>query len=69
MSKQYLLMPRQKVEKPSKKVVVTIPAWLWGIVETDLKDRIGESDSEKVKTMVVAFLSEQGYFLNKGVKA
>ena len=47
-----------------KKVLVSLPD---GIYETvhNLKGKLGESDSEVVRTMVISFLSEKGYLAKK----
>ena len=47
-----------------KKVLVSLPEGIFSLVR-DLKGKLGESDSEVVRTMVISFLSEKGY-LAKG---
>jgi len=47
-----------------KKVLVSLPEGIFKLVR-DLKGKLGESDSEVVRTMVISFLSEKGY-LAKG---
>ena len=47
-----------------KKILVSLPDGIYKIVR-DLKGKIGESDSEVVRSMVISFLSEKGY-LAKG---
>ena len=47
-----------------KKVLVSLPEGIYKIVE-DLKGKIGDSDSEVVRTMVISFLSEKGYLTKK----
>lgn len=47
-----------------KRVLVSIPEGTLKIVR-DLKGKFGESDSEIIRSIVVAYLSEKGY-LNKG---
>lgn len=47
-----------------KKVLVSLPEGIYKIVE-DLKGKIGDSDSEVVRTMVISFLSEKGYLAKK----
>lgn len=47
-----------------KKVLVSLPEGIYKIVK-DLKGKIGESDSEVVRTMVISFLSEKGYLVKK----
>lgn len=43
-----------------KKVLVSLPEGIFRIIR-DLKGKIGESDSEVVRNIVIAYLSEQGY--------
>ncbi len=47
-----------------KKILVSLPEGIYEIVH-ELKGKIGESDSEVVRAMVIGFLSEKGY-LTKG---
>jgi len=45
-----------------KKVLVSIPEGAWKIIEKELKGKLGESESELIRTMVLVYLSEKGYF-------
>lgn len=47
-----------------KKVLVSLPEGIYKLVH-DLKGRIGESDSEVVRSMVISFLSEKGYLAKR----
>lgn len=47
-----------------KRILVSLPEGIFNIV-ANLKGKIGESDSEVVRNIVVAYLSEKGY-LTKG---
>ena len=49
-----------------KKVMVSLPEGIYSHVHA-LKGNLGESDSEVIRTMVIAFLNEKGY-LGKEVK-
>jgi len=44
-----------------KKVLVSLPEGIYDIVK-ELKGKIGESDSEVIRTIVTSYLSEKGYF-------
>ncbi len=44
-----------------KKILVSLPEGVFKVIR-DLKGEVGESDSEVVRNIVVAYLSEQGYF-------
>jgi len=43
-----------------KRILVSLPEGIFNIVK-ELKGRLGESDSEVVRDIVIAYLSEQGY--------
>jgi len=49
-----------------KKVLVSLPKGVFDLVR-DLKGEIGESYSEVIRNIVVAYLSEQGYFSKMGI--
>jgi hypothetical protein len=44
-----------------RKIIVSFPEGVFEIVK-GLKGELGESDSEVVRNIVVAYLSEQGFF-------
>jgi len=44
-----------------KKVLVSLPEGVFDLLR-ELKGTFGESDSEVVRTIVISFLSEKGYF-------
>jgi len=48
-----------------KKILVSLPEGIYHIIN-ELKGEIGESNSEIVRNIVIAYLSEQGYFSNIG---
>jgi metal-responsive CopG/Arc/MetJ family transcriptional regulator len=43
-----------------KKILVSLPEGIFNLVK-ELKGKLGESDSEVVRSMVISFLSEKGY--------
>jgi len=47
-----------------KKILVSLPEGIFNLIK-ELKGKLGESDSEVVRNMVVAYLSEQGYLAKK----
>lgn len=49
-----------------KRVLVSIPDGAWEIIEKELKGKIGERDSEIIRNIVLAYLSEKGYLKKKG---
>jgi len=47
-----------------KKILVSVPEGIFNIIR-ELKGKFGESDSEVVRNIVVAYLSEQGYLAKR----
>jgi metal-responsive CopG/Arc/MetJ family transcriptional regulator len=47
-----------------KKVLVSLPEGIFNLIR-ELKGKLGESDSEVIRTMVISFLSEKGYLTKK----
>lgn len=48
-----------------KRVLVSLPDGTWKIIEAELKGKIGEKDSEIVRNILIAYLSEKGYMRKK----
>ena len=44
-----------------KRILVSIPDGTWKIIEKDLIGKIGEKESEVIRNIVMAYLSEKGY--------
>ncbi|GIU71304.1 MAG: hypothetical protein KatS3mg003_0783 [Candidatus Nitrosocaldaceae archaeon] len=49
----------------TRRVYVSLPDGIWDILDKDFKNRIGESDSEVIRNIVIAYLSDRGYFINE----
>jgi metal-responsive CopG/Arc/MetJ family transcriptional regulator len=47
-----------------EKILVSLPEGIFNTVH-ELKGKLGESDSEVVRTMVISFLSEKGYLAKR----
>lgn len=47
-----------------KKVLVSLPEGIFKLVR-ELKGKMGESDSETIRNIVIAYLSEQGYLAKR----
>ena len=47
-----------------KRILVSIPDGTWKIIEKDLIGKIGEKESEVIRNIVLAYLSEKGYLKN-----
>ncbi len=45
-----------------RRILVSIPDGSWKLIEKKLKGKIGEKDSEIIRNIVLAYLSEKGYF-------
>jgi metal-responsive CopG/Arc/MetJ family transcriptional regulator len=48
-----------------KRVLVSLPDGIKEIID-ELRGKMGESDSEIVRTIVIAYLSEKGFLVKKG---
>lgn len=48
-----------------KRILVSIPDGTWKIIEKELIGRIGEKESEVIRNIVLAYLSEKGYLKSK----
>ncbi len=46
-----------------RRALVSLPDGVWKIIDRDLKGRIGDGDSEVIRNLVVAHLTEKGYLL------
>ncbi len=51
-----------------RRALVSLPDGVWNIIDKDLKGQIGDGDSEVIRNLVIAYLTEKGYLLkgNKG---
>jgi metal-responsive CopG/Arc/MetJ family transcriptional regulator len=50
-----------------KRILVSLPEGVFGMLRS-LKGEMGESDSEVVRNIVVAYLSEQGFFSKMSIR-
>lgn len=44
-----------------KRILVSIPQGAWELINRHLKGKMGDKDSEIVRNIVLAYLSEKGY--------
>ncbi|MEM4165646.1 MAG: hypothetical protein QXJ86_07390 [Nitrososphaerales archaeon] len=44
-----------------KKALVALPDKVWDILQTELKGKMGQNNSEIIRSIVLAYLSEKGY--------
>ena len=48
-----------------KRILVSIPDGTWNIIKKELVGKIGEKESEVIRNIVLAYLSEKGYLKSK----
>jgi len=51
-------MSSKKNDEKSKRITVTIPSWLWGVIEKDFLGKMGVKDSEIVRNILIAYVAE-----------
>jgi len=51
-----------------KRILLNLPNGVWEIIERELKGKMGTKDSEVIRNIVIAYLSEKGYFEKVGGK-
>ena len=44
-----------------KKALVALPDKVWDILQKELKGKLGQNNSEIIRGIVLAYLSEKGY--------
>lgn len=44
-----------------KKALVALPDDIWGIIDRDLKGKVGTGDSDTIRAIVISWLAEKGY--------
>ncbi len=47
----------------SRRALVSLPEGVWKIIDSELKGKIGDGDSEVIRNVVIAYLTERGYLL------
>jgi hypothetical protein len=51
-----------------RKALVALPDEVWDIIDRDLGDTMGRGYSDTIRTIVMAWLSDNGYLTKGGVK-
>lgn len=46
-----------------RRALVSLPDGVWKVVDEELKGKIGEGDSEVIRNVMIAYLTEKGYLL------
>ena len=44
-----------------RRALVSLPDGVWEIIDTDLRGKVGNADSEIIRNMVIGFLTQNGY--------
>jgi DNA-binding MarR family transcriptional regulator len=47
----------------TRRALVSLPEGIWNIIDNELKGKIGDGDSEVIRNIVIAYLTERGYLL------
>lgn len=55
----------RKGDQSLRRAFVSLPDGIWKILDKDFKGKMGEGDSEVIRNMIVAYLSDRGYFVTK----
>jgi metal-responsive CopG/Arc/MetJ family transcriptional regulator len=50
-------------KKTSRRALVTLPEGIWKVIDSELKGKIGDGDSEVIRNVVTSYLTERGYLL------
>jgi hypothetical protein len=51
-----------------RKALVALPDEVWDIIDRDLGDKMGRGYSDTIRSIVLAWLSENGYMAKGGIK-
>jgi hypothetical protein len=46
-----------------RRALVTLPEGVWKVIDKELKGNLGDGDSEIIRNLVIAHLTEKGYLL------
>jgi hypothetical protein len=52
----------------SRRALVSLPEGVWKVIDEKLKGEIGDGDSEVIRNIVIAYLTEKGYLLSMKAK-
>jgi len=47
----------------TRRALVSLPEGVWKVIDTELKGKIGNGDSEVIRNVVLSYLTERGYLL------
>ncbi len=51
-----------------RKALVALPDEVWDIIDRDLGDKMGRGYSDTIRSIILAWLSENGYLVKGGIK-
>lgn len=60
---------QSKAKSKRNSILVTMPDWSMSVIKKELMGKMGDTHSEIVRNIIVAFLSGQGYYWNGGDNA
>ena len=46
-----------------RRALVSLPDGVWKVIDAELRGKLGDGDSEVIRNIVIAHLSEKGYLL------
>lgn len=46
-----------------RRALVSLPDGVWNVIDKELKGTIGDGDSEVIRNVVIAYLTEKGFLL------
>lgn len=46
-----------------RRALVSLPDGVWKVIDKELKGKLGDGDSEVIRNLVIAHLTEKGYLL------
>lgn len=46
-----------------RRALVSLPDGVWSIIDNEVKGQLGDGDSEVIRNVVIAYLTEKGYLL------
>ena len=52
----------------TRRALVSLPEGVWNIIDSELKGKVGDGDSEVIRNIVIAYLTERGYLLKPQIQ-
>ncbi len=51
-----------------RRALVSLPDYVWQVIDQELKGKLGNGDSEVIRVVVISYLIEKGYLLKPSKK-